>query len=446
MAELPSVATFVIPTAWLRTVLQRLQQAPHVFVRGTFGLSRTASGWRLLVRSVEPMADSAWLPRRRIDRPSFEIGFAPYNVTGPDAWKMVDWALRFDHGSQESPMCRIHLGIAEERGQFTGAFLLQDQSMPLQIMQAVGAGMTRFMAGKAEGACGTPDVTEAERWSRLVGAIGGTQVWRRLTDLSIAVAGVGRMGSIVAASLARSGCRALTLIDPDRLEPHNCDAMDLAIPMDCGRFKAEVVAERITEVNQSARPLVVPESVFSRRAYEALKQADVIVCAVDAPAPRLATGALAASYLKPWLDLGTGVFQEGPQGMGHSRRHGVAHMQMGADIRLVLPGHGCVLCWGGLAAAPQGLREWEQGAGLVDWHRQRAGSLRSLNMLAVATGLRWLEELIMGRLTESQWQRVEINQQGLAEWRTMNPRRDPACGLCAQVGRGDVGDEGAGLL
>ena len=59
-------------------------------------------------------------------------------------------------------------------------------------------------------------------------------------------------------------------------------------------------------------------------------------------------------------------------------------------------------------------------------------------MLAVATGLRWLEELVMGRLTASVWQRVEINEQGMAEWETMTPRRDPACRLCAQVGKGDV--------
>ncbi|HMS82566.1 MAG TPA: ThiF family adenylyltransferase [Nitrospira sp.] len=438
-----AIATFVIPTALLRTIIQRLQLAPHAFVHGTLGLSRTESGWRLLARSVESMADSEWMPRRRLDRPSFEIGFAPNNVTQPEAWETVDWAIRFDYGSQGPPVCRIHLGIAEERGQFTGAFLLHNESMPLRTMHVVGAGMARFEAGKVQGSSTTLGPYEARRWSRLVGAMGGATIWRRLTDLSIAVVGVGRTGSIVAASLTRSGCHALTLIDPDRLEPHNCDAMDLVTPMDCGRFKVEVVAERLMEVNESARPLAVPESVFSRRAYEALKQADVIVCAVDAPAPRLATGALAASYLKPWLDLGTGVFREGQQAIGHSGSHGVARIQMGADIRLVLPADGCVLCWGGLDAAPQGLREWEQEAGQVDWQRQRAGSFRSLNMFAVATGLRWLEELIMGRLTESQWQRVEINERGLADWRMMSPRRDPACLLCAQIGDGDAG---TGLL
>ena len=52
----------------------------------------------------------------------------------------------------------------------------------------------------------------------------------------------------------------------------------------------------------------------------------MLISCVDHDEARLATGIIAALYAKPLLDIGTGVF-----GSGEGR-------QMGADIRLILPG------------------------------------------------------------------------------------------------------------
>jgi len=50
---------------------------------------------------------------------------------------------------------------------------------------------------------------------RLIGALGGADVWDRLTGLHYTLVGLGRTGSLVAHTLARRGARRLTLIDPD---------------------------------------------------------------------------------------------------------------------------------------------------------------------------------------------------------------------------------------
>lgn len=437
--QLPSESiasvTLHIPTAWFRTIVQRLQQTPQMLAVGTLGRNQQRAGQcDLLVRSFQLVSEREARSLRRQDGPRYEIGFVPHSIVREAAWESLGWAWRFDEDPPYPSVCVLQLGARAELGAFTGIYVSGDRIVPIRQLQFVGAGMARFDAVDFVQPVRQLVPREAERWSRLIGALGGSEVWRCLTELSLIVVGVGRTGSLVAASLARLGCRQVTLVDPDRIELHNVDAMDLVTEADLGRFKAEVVAERMCELQRHSQVRSLTHSVFNYEAHAALKSVQVIICTVDNPAARLATGAIATAYLKPWLDLGTGVFRPG----GSEIDTRVANLQMGADVRLILPGDGCVLCWGGVADLSQALRNWGQSQTPRDWRMERAGSLRSLNMLAVATGLRWLEELVMGRLTISIWQRVEINGRGIAEWHTMPRRADPACRLCAQVGQGDA--------
>jgi len=439
LAEVIAAATLHIPMAWFRTIVQRLHQSPQALAGGTLGLSQRPSGqWDLLVRSFQVRSESEVFSLRRQGGPRYEIGFVPHTVVREAAWESLGWAWRFDEDPPYPSVCVLQLGAGHELGAFTGIYASEDQIVPVRRLCLVGAGMARFDAVDFVQPVHEFVPKEAARWSRLIGALGGSEIWRRLTELSLAVVGVGRSGSLVAASLARLGCRQVTLIDPDRVELHNVDAMDLVTSADIGCFKAEVVASRMRELNTRLHVRSLTSSVFGSEAHTALKSAQVIICAVDNPAARLITGAMATVYLKPWLDIGSGVFRVRGGSDGTASDARLSSLQMGADVRLILPGDGCILCWGGVANVAEALQTWGQNRVIPEWHAERAGSLRSLNMLAVATGLRWLEELVMGRLMASTWQRVEINGSGIAEWHTMPRRADPACRLCAQVGQGDV--------
>lgn len=68
----------------------------------------------------------------------------------------------------------------------------------------------------------------------------------KLTDATILIAGCGNIGSPLASLLARAGVERLRLVDRDRVEPRNLITQDFA-PEDVGRFKAEVLAERLRQ-------------------------------------------------------------------------------------------------------------------------------------------------------------------------------------------------------
>jgi molybdopterin/thiamine biosynthesis adenylyltransferase len=68
----------------------------------------------------------------------------------------------------------------------------------------------------------------------------------RLAAVSVLVAGAGNIGSPLAPQLARAGVGLLRIVDRDRVEEKNLATQDFR-PADVGRFKADVLAERLRE-------------------------------------------------------------------------------------------------------------------------------------------------------------------------------------------------------
>ena len=77
-----------------------------------------------------------------------------------------------------------------------------------------------------------------------------------LADKSVAVVGVGAVGSLLAVMLARSGVGRLTLVDGDRVLPGNC-IRHVATRKDVGRAKTDAVKEHLTESRIMAEDAVV---------------------------------------------------------------------------------------------------------------------------------------------------------------------------------------------
>jgi molybdopterin/thiamine biosynthesis adenylyltransferase len=297
-------------------------------------------------------------------------------------------------------------------------------------MRIPGAHMGEIPAVDFVGGIIKPDIDpqEVERWSRVVGAL-GEQTWRRLTSLKFCLIGVGRTGSLVATSLAKIGVRWLCLIDPDRLELHNLDAMDGVEEKDIGRYKAEVMEESLRRNFPYISATPLPQSLLTPKAIRLVKSADFLICCVDDDAARLIAGSLACLYAKPLLDIGTGIFQ------GRDR-----NIEMGSDIRLILPGDGCILCWGGVANPQEAIATLTRGSReRRNWREERIGSLRSLNQVAAHLGLGMVESLIAGRLNRSTWLRLEVNEQGLPLVRSIAHRDSlRRCPMCNIGGLGDL--------
>jgi molybdopterin/thiamine biosynthesis adenylyltransferase len=277
----------------------------------------------------------------------------------------------------------------------------------------------------------------------------GRDVWERLVGLNVVVVGCGRTGSLMAVSLARLGIRRLALIDPDCVELHNLGEMDAVSQADLGTPKAEALARHLFSLSSPGRISILPlnASVAHPTALSAAKAGDVLVCCADNDAARLATGLIATLYHKVLLDIGTGIFHErGEQGSAFRIPHSaIRNRRMGADVRLIIPGDGCLLCRGNLTAYSQAVEDLcnhrpparVQG----EWRQERAGSLRSLNQLVAGLAVQMFQDLVAERIQGSIWARVEFDEAGQLEVRypPIQPTSSSECPLCAKAGLGDEG-------
>lgn len=90
-----------------------------------------------------------------------------------------------------------------------------------------------------------------ERFIRTSLVIGEENI-DRLSQSKVAVFGVGGVGGFVCEALARSGAGKLILIDGDTVAKSNINRQIIALESTVGKQKAEVMKERILDINPNA--------------------------------------------------------------------------------------------------------------------------------------------------------------------------------------------------
>ncbi len=90
------------------------------------------------------------------------------------------------------------------------------------------------------------------------GMLLGQEGVEKLQASSVAIFGVGGVGSFAAEALARSGLGHIALIDHDQVCLSNINRQLIALHSTVGRLKAEVMKERILDINPHARVEVYP--------------------------------------------------------------------------------------------------------------------------------------------------------------------------------------------
>lgn len=115
---------------------------------------------------------------------------------------------------------------------------------------------------------------------------------------SVAVIGVGSIGSAAAMGLVDYEISELILIDPDRLKPHNVPRHRCG-PEDIGRFKVDAVADLIrTTSTTRVQPLRLDVIDHADYIRPLLDNVDVVVCCTDGVAARQATSHLISMAAK----------------------------------------------------------------------------------------------------------------------------------------------------
>ena len=87
-----------------------------------------------------------------------------------------------------------------------------------------------------------------ERDSRTLKLI-GEEGLARLKASSVLIVGVGGVGSYAAEAVARAGIGSITVMDGDCVQPSNLNRQLVALTSTLGRNKAEVMAERIRDID-----------------------------------------------------------------------------------------------------------------------------------------------------------------------------------------------------
>ncbi|MBQ7872006.1 MAG: tRNA threonylcarbamoyladenosine dehydratase [Oscillospiraceae bacterium] len=77
----------------------------------------------------------------------------------------------------------------------------------------------------------------------------GPEALERLRRAHVIVFGIGGVGSYTVEALARAGVGALTLVDSDTVGETNINRQLCALQSTLGRYKAEVMAERVRDIN-----------------------------------------------------------------------------------------------------------------------------------------------------------------------------------------------------
>lgn len=331
----------------------------------------------------------------------------------------------------------VHIGVLEV-WQRSGTIGVQGwvrdagRNLPIGELLPVGPGMHRItLSGELRAeplVANGPHPAWRLRWTRTLRAL-GEDAWFRLIDLHVGIVGCGRTGSVVASLVVRCGVRRVTLLDADLVERHNLGEMDVDDEA-VGTPKAVAIATRLRATLSSLRPVLLP--VVARAGepvgFAAMRECDILFCCVDDDAARLTVAVAAVRRLQVFFDISTGVFRQGEE--------------LGADVRVLLPGERCTLCLGGLAHLPEAVRQ-VAGAGpdaprLPTRRLGGVGSLSTVNHIAAAVAVQMLQDLVAERLQQSAWVRIS-RERGVVAASVVaapEPSEGGAC-LCGLAGAGE---------
>jgi tRNA A37 threonylcarbamoyladenosine dehydratase len=125
-------------------------------------------------------------------------------------------------------------------------------------------------------------------WQERTIQLFGEEKFARLQDANVLVTGMGGVGSMAAEMICRSGVGKMTIIDGDTIQPGNLNRQIPATHSSLNRGKAEVMGERLIDINPGLELTVIDEFIKDERIPEILRTPyDYVVDAIDTFSPKL---------------------------------------------------------------------------------------------------------------------------------------------------------------
>ena len=136
----------------------------------------------------------------------------------------------------------------------------------------------------------------------------GEDAVKKLNNSYVALFGVGGVGSYAAEALARSGVGKILLVDNDTVSISNINRQLCALHSTLGRYKAEVVAERLRDINPDIEVIARKDFLLPENAHTFdFASFDYVIDAIDTVSGKLAIAEGCVKAGTPMIScMGTG--------------------------------------------------------------------------------------------------------------------------------------------
>jgi hypothetical protein len=283
-----------------------------------------------------------------------------------------------------------------------------------------------------------PTGNEESRFARQVGLFGepGQEKIRRT---SVAVVGIGGLGTHVVQQLALLGVKRLALIDAEELDETNRNRYIGAYCFDPipGSLKVQLGARLAKAIDPSIAVNTVADSFVSDAGFEAVRNADWIFGCVDREGARLVLTELCSAYGRPYVDLATDVIPD-------------TRPEYGGRVLVSNGGKGCLVCYDELdseeaqadLSGPDGARQRAEIYGVDHFLLSVSGpSVVSLNGLIASLGVTEFMVAVTGLRDAVPLQRYLGREKRFTQPSATSGLPHTGCYYCSDVyGRGAAAD------
>ena len=160
----------------------------------------------------------------------------------------------------------------------------------------------------------------------------GAELHTRLSKASVAICGLGGLGSNVAIALARAGVGHLHLLDFDRVDISNLNRQQYFVRQ-LGQFKTEALRDNLKEIAPYMKVTTSTVRITEENVPMLLTEADVICEAFDkSEAKAMLVNAVLEHFPDKWLVSGNGMAGKESANLIRTRRIGRRFLLCGDGV------------------------------------------------------------------------------------------------------------------
>ncbi len=125
-------------------------------------------------------------------------------------------------------------------------------------------------------------------WQSRTELLLGKEKLEKLAASHVLAVGLGGVGACAAEMICRAGVGKMTIVDGDKITESNINRQLPAFNSTIGRYKTEVIAERLLDINPVLELITINEFIHDERMIEILDRGyDYVVDAIDTLSPKI---------------------------------------------------------------------------------------------------------------------------------------------------------------